>query len=367
MEVKYLDLEKVSASFEPQLTQELENTIHSGYYLGGSRVEAFSQDFAAFCGVDYCVPVGSGLDALRFILRAYKELLGWNDGDEVVVSAHTFIASVLAITDAGLTPVLCDARQDTLLIDTEKIVDCITDRTRAILPVHLYGRVCRMDTICDLAERFGLKVIEDAAQAHGAYYQDSRAGSIGDAAAFSFYPGKNLGALGDGGAVLTNDSALADHVHMLANYGCSTKYYSLYKGFNSRLDELQATALQVKLPRLDADNEQRRVIARIYSEEIQNPLVQVPYHGDVECSVFHIYPLLCECREDLQQYLSEQGIQTLIHYPVPPHKQEAYSELDAPDLPVTEYITAHELSLPISPVMSPDEARYVVQAINDFQ
>jgi dTDP-4-amino-4,6-dideoxygalactose transaminase len=210
-------------------------------------------------------------------------------------------------------------------------------------------------------------VIEDAAQAHGAYYQDSRAGSIGDAAAFSFYPGKNLGALGDGGAVMTNDSALADMVRMLANYGCNTKYYSLYKGFNSRLDELQATALQVKLSRLDADNERRREVARIYSEEIQNPLVQVPYHGEVDCSVFHIYPLLCECREELQQFLAERGVQTLIHYPVPPHKQEAYSELNGAELPVTEYITAHELSLPISPVMTDDEARYVVQMVNDFQ
>ncbi len=366
--VPYLDLRRISASFEPELTAEVARVVQGGWYLLGQENEHFSKAFAEFCGAKHCVPTGNGLDALTMILVAYKRMLGWAEGDEVIVPSNTYIASILAVSRAGLQPVLCEPLLDDLLINPDGIEPLITDRTRAIMPVHLYGRVCQMQPIMEVAQRHGLKVIEDVAQAQGARYHGLRAGHLGDAAGFSFYPGKNIGALGDAGCITTDDDALADYVRAMANYGSNEKYLNLMKGLNSRMDEVQAAVLCLKLRRLDEDNEARRRVAEAYTGGITNPLVALPkMPSDVSENVWHIYPVRTPERNALREHLSKAGIGTMIHYPVPPHKQQAYAEWNALSFPISERIHREELSLPISPLMTQEEIRRVVKAVNEFR
>lgn len=366
--VPYLDLRRISASFEPELTAEVARVVQGGWYLLGQENEHFSKAFAEFCGAKHCVPTGNGLDALTMILVAYKRMLGWAEGDEVIVPSNTYIASILAVSRAGLQPVLCEPLLDDLLINPDGIEPLITDRTRAIMPVHLYGRVCQMQPIMEVAQRHGLKVIEDVAQAQGARYHGLRAGHLGDAAGFSFYPGKNIGALGDAGCITTDDDALADYVRAMANYGSNEKYLNLMKGLNSRMDEVQAAVLCLKLRRLDEDNEARRRVAEAYTSGITNPLVALPeMPSDAAENVWHIYPVRTPERNALREHLSKAGIGTMIHYPVPPHKQQAYAEWNALSFPISERIHREELSLPISPLMTQEEIRRVVKAVNEFR
>lgn len=364
--VKFLDIKRVSESFEPTLSQEITRVAQSGWYLLGAEVARFEKLFAYYCDSLYCVAVANGLDALTLIWMAYKELYGWGDGDEVIVPANTYIASILSVTRAGLTPVLCEPCADDALIDASLIESLITPRTKAVLVVHLYGQVCDMDSVAIVARRHGLKIVEDGAQAHGALYHGVRVGALGDAAGFSFYPGKNLGALGDGGAVVTSDKTLARTVRAMANYGSTEKYVNRYKGVNSRMDEIQAAVLSLKLPHLDADNDRRRRIARRYMKEIAHPDVRpLDVHAWLG-HVFHLFVVRCTRRDALQAHLSMCGVQTLIHYPIPPHRQEAYREWNSLSFPVTESIHCEVLSLPISPVMTDDEVAHVIEAVNSF-
>lgn len=365
--IKFLDIQRITASFEPELSSEVQRVISSGWYLLGEEVATFEKAFAEYCDSTHCVGVANGLDALTLILMAWREMHGWCEGDEVIVPANTYIASILAISRAGLTPVLCEPNEEDALMDVSEMELLVTPRTRAVMVVHLYGQVCEMDAVRSFARQQGLKVVEDCAQAHGALYKGTRVGALGDAAAFSFYPGKNLGALGDGGAVVTSDRLLTRTVRTLANYGSREKYVHVHKGLNSRLDEVQAAVLRVKLARLDADNDRRRQIARRYIKRISNPLVRTPYVRSWLGHVFHVFTVRCECRDELQKYLAAQGIQTLIHYPTPPHKQEAYREWNHLSLPVTERIHREILSLPISPVMTDEEVQQVIDAVNSFQ
>lgn len=366
-EVKFLDLKALSESFEPELSRGIMRAAQSGRYLLGEENTAFEHRWGEYLGVSEVVLCGNGLDALKLVLRAYKVLKDWDDGDEVIVPANTYIASILAVREAGLTPVLVEPRLCDYNIHAEECRKAITPRTRAILPVHLYGRVCDMEGILALAGEAGLVVVEDAAQAHGAMWHGLRAGHIGNAAGFSFYPGKNLGALGDAGCVVTDDSELARVVRSMANYGSSRKYINEYEGINSRTDEIQAAVLGVKLPRLDRDNACRREIARRYISGITNPMITLPAmpRDEMEC-VWHIFPVRCAERDALQAYLGSAGVQTLIHYPVAPHQQQALKTLSHRPLPLTQRIHAEELSLPISPLMSMDDADYVVELINRF-
>lgn len=366
--IKYLDLKKINDSFEPELSQEIQRVVRSGWYLLGNEVKAFEQAFAAYCGTQHCIGVANGLDALILSFRALMVRGDLKPGDEVIVPANTYIASILAISRCGLKPVLCEPHPDNFLMDEDRMESCITSRTRAVLAVHLYGRMDAMDRIARIASDHGLCVVEDCAQAHGAFYKGKRAGAWTDLSAFSFYPGKNLGALGDGGAVTTPDEELAGIVRTLANYGSSAKYVFRYKGMNSRLDELHAAVLNCKLKRLDKDNGRRREIAALYRKEIKNPLVTLPAPDEEEQNnVYHIFPVLCGRRDEFQQFLKEQRVETLIHYPIPPHHQEAYKEWNGDSYPVTEFIHARELSLPISQVMTDEEAQAVVRAVNAFQ
>lgn len=365
--IKFLDIQRITASFEPQLSAEVQRVVSSGWYLLGEEVAKFEQAFAEYCDSTHCVGVANGLDALTLILMAWREMYGWDEGDEVIVPANTYIASILSISRAGLTPVLCEPDEENALMDATQFPRLMTLRTRAIMPVHLYGQVCDMDAIRTFARQHGLKVIEDCAQAHGALHRGTRVGALGDAAAFSFYPGKNLGALGDGGAVVTSDRLLARIVRKLANYGSQEKYVHLSKGINSRLDEVQAAVLSVKLARLDADNDRRRQIARRYIRQMTNPLVRTPHVSSWLGHVFHLFTVRCERRDELQKHLAEKGVQTLIHYPIPPHKQEAYAEWSHLSLPITERIHREVLSLPISPVMTNDEVQCVIDAVNSFE
>lgn len=365
--IKFLYLKSVNDSFEPHLSNAIADVVRSGWYLQGRAVRAFEEQFAHFIGAKHCVGVGNGLDALSIILRAYRHLEGWQQGDEVIVPANTFIATLLAITEAGLTPVLAEPSGTDYLIDVKKLPALVTDRTRAILPVHLYGRVCDMASVNLLAKEHGLRVIEDAAQAHGAMLQGKRAGHLADAAAFSFYPAKNLGCLGDGGGITTDNDELARLCRMIGNYGSSEKYVHELKGINSRLDEVQAAVLSVKLPRLDDDNAHRRMLARLYTEELDNPLITKPRmpRNDEE-NVWYVYPVRCAVRDQLKEYLRRHGVDTQIHYPTPPHKQGAYPELGHLQLPVAERLHREILSLPISPTLGEGHIRRVIQLINEF-
>ena len=365
--VLYLDLKKISDSFEPSLSEEVARVVNSGWYLQGKENERFARNYAEYCGVRYCIPTGNGLDALANILRAYKHILGWQDGDEVIVPANTFIATILAVSHAGLKPVLCEPSLTDYLMDAEQVESLITPLTRAIIPVHLYGRLCRMDVLREIADQHGLKLIDDAAQAHGASIAGKRVGSLAHASAFSFYPGKNLGALGDAGCVTTDDEQLARVVQAMGNYGSEEKYIHQMKGVNSRMDEIQAAVLTLKLQRLDKDNERRRTIARMYDEGIQNPLVTLPpAASDPLSNVYHIYPLRCPARNQLQEFLASHGIQTQIHYPIAPHKQLAYREWASQKYRNSERIHSEELSLPISPVLTDAEIQRVIDAVNAF-
>ena len=364
--IKYFELQRVSESFEPELSEAVNRVIKSGWYLQGKENAAFEESFAKYCGAGYCVGTGNGMDALTLIFMAYQRQHIMQAGDEVIVPANTCIATIIGVLRAGLKPVLCEPLWETCNMDPDRIEALITSRTRAILPVHLYGRCADMNPILDIARHHHLKVVEDVAQAHGAVYEGKRAGHLGDAAAFSFYPSKNLGALGDGGAEVTDDEEVAALVRSLGNYGSSAKYVYPYKGINSRLDELQAAILSVKLRRLDQDNERRRCIARKYMNEIQNDLLALPRVDKWEQVVFHIFPVFSPCRDRLQAFLAEEGIQTLIHYPIPPHKQKALAEYSSLSLPVTERIHREELSLPLSPLMTDEEVEQVIAALNKF-
>jgi len=364
--VNYLDLKQLNDSFEPELSQAIQRVMKAGWYLLGSENEAFENEFATYCGVKHCIGVANGLDALTLVLNAWKEMGYLQVGDEVIVPANTYIATILAITRSGLKPVLVEPDPITFNLNPVGIESLISNKTKVILPVHLYGQCADMDKINAIALKYDLKVLEDAAQAHGSTYKGKRTGNLGNAAGFSFYPAKNLGCLGDGGCVTTNDDALAECVRILANYGSSAKYINRYKGINSRLDELQAALLRVKLTRLDEDNENRRVIARQYLKSIKHPNIQLPEIKDFLAANFHVFPLMCEQRNYLQTFLESKIIQTLIHYPVPPHKQAAFKEWNNLSFPISENIHSKELSLPISPMQTSEETEYVCQCINQF-
>lgn len=365
--IKFLDLQKVTAKYADEIHEAVLRVVDSGWYLQGEENKRFEQDYAEYIGTDYAIGCANGLDALIWIFRAYVEMGVMQPGDEVIVPANTYIASILAISENGLVPVLVDPDMDTYQIDDRLIEKAITPKTKAILIVHLYGQCAYTDKIGDLCRQYGLKLVEDNAQAHGCKFNGKRTGSLGDAAGHSFYPGKNLGALGDAGAVTTNDAELAKTVRSLANYGSSRKYVFDYKGRNSRLDEIQAAILDVKLKHLDEDVELRKKVARYYIENISNPLIITPKVKDWDSHVFHIFPIRCSKRDELQQYLSENGVQTVIHYPIPPHKQECYKEWNNLSFPLTEQIHAEELSLPMSPVMDWREVEEVVRVVNEFE
>ena len=365
--IKYYDLKKITESHEPQISQAISRVVGSGWYILGNEVKDFEQQFAQYCGCAHCIGTGNGLDALTIIMLAYKEMGIMQDGDEIIVPANTYIASILSILQAGLKPVLCEPRWESSNIDPDRIEELVTPRTKAIMAVHLYGRCADIPSIERIAKKHSLKIIEDSAQAHGATINGRRTGNLGDASGFSFYPGKNLGALGDGGAITTNDKELADTARAIANYGSQKKYVNIYKGLNSRLDEIQAAVLAVKLQSLDEDNERRRNIATRYNTWISNPLVTLPEYNNREEHVFHIYPIFSEHRDLLQQHLHESGIETLIHYPIPPHKQQALAEFNNLEYPITERIHNQELSLPCHPAMSDDEVARVIHAVNSFK
>ncbi|MBR5686863.1 MAG: DegT/DnrJ/EryC1/StrS family aminotransferase [Prevotella sp.] len=364
--IKFLDLQKVTQKYAAEIHEAVSRVVDSGWYLQGQEVERFEDNFASYIGTDYCIGVGNGLDALIWIYRAYIELGVMRPGDEVIVPANTFIASILAITENGLKPIFVEPRYNTLEIDDTKIEKAITERTKSILLVHLYGRCAFTERIGEICKKFNLKLVEDNAQAHGCRFEDRKTGSLGDAAGHSFYPGKNLGAFGDAGAVTTNDSLLAETVRTLANYGSSKKYVFKYTGRNSRLDEIQAAVLNVKLRHLDDDNAHRQIIANYYYDHINHPLIQLPLRLNDRQNVYHLFPVFCEQRDELQKYLSEKGVQTLIHYPIPPHKQECYRQYAHLSLPVTEKIHQQELSLPISPVMDMAEVGRVIELLKNY-
>lgn len=364
--VKFLDLEKINGRQVEDINKAIQDVVASGWYLKGLQTEIFERNYAEFIGSRYAVACGNGLDALTLILMAYIELGLMKPGDEIIVPANTYIASILAVTRAGLKPVLVEPNPDTLQIDDELIERNITPLTKGIMIVHLYGQNSYTKKIGEICKKHNLKLIEDNAQAHGALYNGKKTGSLGDAAGHSFYPGKNLGALGDAGAVTTNDKELAETVRALGNYGSEKKYVFNMKGVNSRIDEVQAAILNVKLPLLESDNQKRREIAALYREGIKNPLVRLPKFSFGNDNVFHIFPIFSVHRDELQKYLTEKGIQTLIHYPIPPHKQKCYPEWNALSFPVTEEIHSRELSLPISPVLTAEEAGKVIEAVNSF-
>ena len=365
--IKFLDLQKITAAHADELHQAVLSVTDSGWYLLGEQVRHFEDEYSAFIGTAHAVGCGNGLDALACIYQACVELGRMKPGDEVIVPANTYIASILAVSQNGLVPVLVEPRRDTLEIDPDLIEAAITPRTKSLMIVHLYGRCAYTEKIGSLCRKYGLFLVEDNAQAHGCRWQGRLTGSFGDAAGHSFYPGKNLGALGDAGAVTTDDRQLADAVRAIANYGSSRKYVFDYRGRNSRLDEIQAAVLRVKLKYLDAENDRRRQIARMYREGIENPLVTLPADIPSEQNVYHLFPVFCDKRDELQAHLKEAQIQTLIHYPIPPHRQACYKEWAELSFPVTEEIHRQELSLPISPVMTDEEVGEVIEAVNSFK
>lgn len=364
--ISFLDLKVINEVFSQELKDACSRVIDSGWYIAGEELKKFEQCFAEYCGVEHCIGVANGLDALTLTLRAWKELGKIKEGDEVIVPANTYIASVLAITENRLVPVFVEPDEHSFNISPDKIESVITRRTRAILPVHLYGRLADMPEILAIAERYKLLVLEDSAQAHGANLDGRKAGNWGDASGFSFYPGKNLGALGDAGAITTNDAELDSMLRALRNYGSHEKYKNQYQGVNSRLDEMQAAMLSVKLKYLDAQTDNRRKIAQAYLECIKNESLRLPCMGQLEQHVWHLFVVRSEQRDRLQSYLHDAGVQTLIHYPVPPHKQHAYSVYNGLSFPLTENIHKEVLSLPIGPTMTLDDAQKVIELCNKF-
>ena len=358
--IKFLDLQKVNEQYRQDIDTRIKTVLDSGWYLTGSQNDEFCKNFATYCGTKYALGVANGLDALNLIIKAY----GFGSGDEIIVPANTYIASILAISQNGCTPVLVEPDINTYNIDASLIEDKITSNTKAIMVVHLYGQAVCMDKILDIAKCHNLKIIEDSAQAHGAYYKDKRVGNLGDVSAFSFYPGKNLGCLGDGGAITTNNEELYLKIKAFANYGSHKKYEHIYQGVNSRLDEIQAAILDVKLSGLDKDNARRREIAQYYCENIKNPNFILPSTYNETAHVWHVFVVRTPKRDELQKYLADNSIQTIIHYPTPPHKQSAYKELNNLSLPITEQIHREILSLPISPVITNEEMEKIVKTIN---
>ncbi|WP_417566239.1 DegT/DnrJ/EryC1/StrS family aminotransferase [Marinobacter sp.] len=370
--IPFLDLKSINSQYREALVEAATRVIDSGWYIQGAELSAFEHEFADYCGTNHCVGVANGLDALTLTLRAWKEMGKIKEGDEVIVPSNTYIASILAITENGLKPLLVEPDESTFNLSTESIEAALTANTKAILIVHLYGQLAPMPGIISLANRLGLLVLEDAAQAHGATLDGRKAGSWGHAAGFSFYPGKNLGALGDAGAVTTNDEELAQTIRALGNYGSRKKYENLYQGVNSRLDEMQAALLRVKLRNLGEDTLRRREIARNYAQHIDNAAIKHPISPQSSISVleshaFHLYVVRTEKREDLQAHLNKAGIQTLIHYPIPPHKQQAFTMWEHHHYPISEAIHQKVLSLPMSPVMTESQVRAVIEAANSFQ
>ncbi len=364
MKIPFVSFRPMEKELNEDIRNAFERVFDRSWYIEGKEDEAFEQAFAKYCGTEYCIGCGNGLDALMLALKA----LGVGDGDEVIVPSNTYIATALAVTYVGATPVFVEPDINTFLIDPALIEIAITNKTKAIMPVHLYGQACDMDAIMNIAKKHNLLVIEDCAQAHGAIYKGKRVGSFGDAAGFSFYPGKNLGALGDAGAAVTNNKEIAEKIRALGNYGSDYKYHHIYKGNNSRLDEMQAAFLLVKLAHLDRMNEERRRIANLYSEGIHNPRVITPIVKDECVPVWHIYGVRCADRDALEKHLNDKGIGTNKHYPIPMHLQECYSDLRIPQgvLPIAEEISATELSLPMYYGMTDEEIKYVIDAINEF-
>lgn len=364
--ILFNDLKGVMELHGDEIRQAVLNTVNSGWYLQGNANQKFEENYANYIGSPYCVGCANGLDALIWTYRAYIELGYMKPGDEVIVPANTYIASMLGVTENGLKCVLVEPDINTLEIDPEKIEATITPRTKSILIVHLYGRCAYTEKIGELCKKYNLKLVEDNAQSHGCTFNGIRTGALGDAAGHSFYPSKNLGALGDAGAVTTNDEAVAKAVRTLANYGSQKKYVFKYKGRNSRMDEIQAALLDVKLKYLDKDTEYRKKIANYYYDNIMNPLIKLPKRLDDAQNVYHIFPVLCEKRDELEAYLKENEVQTTIHYPIPPHKQECYKEWNDQSYPIAEYIHLHELSIPISMVLPWGDVEKVVELLNAF-
>lgn len=361
--IKFLDLYKINERYRKEIDFKIKEVLDSGWYLQGKQNEIFCENFAKYCGTKYCLGVANGLDSLNIIIKGY----GFGYGDEIIVPANTYIASILAITMNGCTPILVEPSIDTYNINPDLIEEKISKKTKAIMVVHLYGQAVQMDKILNIAKKYNLKVIEDSAQAHGAIYNGKKVGNLGDASGFSFYPGKNLGCIGDGGAITTNDEELYKKVKAIANYGSNIKYNNIYKGINSRLDEIQAGILDVKLKYLDEDNEKRRKIAEIYLKNINNPLVVLPKIYDRNASVWHIFAVRVKDRDKFQKYLADNNIQTLIHYPIPPHKQEAYKEWNTLSFPITEKIHNEIISIPISPVIEEEEVNKIIEVVNVYK
>ena len=366
--IPFLSLKDVTDLHGAEINEAVTRVVNSGWYLQGKENERFEANYSKFVGTEYTIGCANGLDALIWIFRAYIEMGVMKPGDEVIVPANTYIATILAITENDLVPVLVEPKLNTLQLDDDLIEAAITPKTKAIALVHLYGRIAYTEKIAAVCKKYNLKLVEDCAQSHGCLYSDGRmTGNLGDAAGHSFYPGKNLGALGDGGAVTTNDPELAAAVRALANYGSSKKYVFKYTGRNSRLDEIQAAVLDVKLKYLVEDNAHRKEVAKYYIENINNPLITLPDTLPYESNAFHLFPVLCEKRDELQKYLEENGVGTVIHYPIPPHKQECYKEWNEMSLHITEYIADHELSLPIGPSITMEEVAVVTNLINKFK
>lgn len=360
--IKFLDLEKINNRYREEIDSRIKNILDKGWYLQGEENENFTKNFANFCGTKFALGVANGLDALNLIIKAY----GFGNGDEIIVPANTYIATILAISENGCIPILVEPDIKTYNINPDSIEEKITSKTKAIMVVHLYGQAVQMEKIWKIAKKYNLKIIEDSAQAHGAIYQENRTGNLGDASGFSFYPGKNLGCIGDGGAVTTNDEELFNKIKAIANYGSDRKYHHIYKGVNSRLNEIQAAVLDIKLKHLDSDNNKRREISKYYRENIKNSKIILPETYDEKSHVWHIFAVRTHNRDAFQKYLTEKGIQTIIHYPTPPHKQGAYKEWNNLSFPITEEIHNTILSLPISPVMTNSEIEKVVEVVNEF-
>lgn len=362
--IPFLDLKKINLRHETEILDSVHKVLHSGWYILGEEVKAFEKEFATYCGTEYALGVANGLDALELIMRAYN--IG--PGDEVIVPSNTYIASILSISANGATPILVEPNLTTYNLDPNKIEESITSNTKAILVVHLYGQSCNMEPIVNIAEKYNLKIIEDCAQAHGAVYGNRKVGNLGDAAAFSFYPGKNLGALGDAGAITTNDESLYKDLRALRNYGSHKKYENLFKGYNSRLDEFQAPILSMKLKYLDQDNDYRRKIAMYYLDNINNSHIVLPSVEEGPLShVWHVFVVRTSSRSHFIDYMTNNEIQTMVHYPIPPHKQEAYKEWSEMVFPLSEKIHSEIVSLPISPVMEMDDVKRIVEVVNEYR
>lgn len=364
--IKFLDLKQITAKYTEEIHEAVKRVVDSGWYLQGKENQNFERNYSEYIGTRYTIGCANGLDALIWIYRAYIEVGIMKPGDEVIVPANTYIASILAITENGLKPILVEPDIDTYQIDDKLIEAKITPKTKSIMIVHLYGQCAYTDRIGALCEKYNLKLVEDNAQAHGCLYKGKKTGSLGNAAGHSFYPGKNLGALGDGGAITTDDEELAATVRALANYGSEKKYVFKYTGRNSRLDEIQAAILDVKLKYLDEDISLRKKVAKYYIEHIDNPNIILPKVNDWNGHVFHLFPIRCKQRDALQAYLTENGIQTVIHYPIPPHKQECYREFSHLLLPITEQIHREELSLPISQIIEEKELTKIINSLNNY-